>query len=237
MKKNSTRIKFFTKLSKRNVLVLVVQLVFTLFVVFLGIVIRDYLLFSVVQSDQKKADTLVLEGENINIQPYSTVNYFLKANPDLSNTRVVTVRMDFSNATIVDFRAKDNFVAIGVCTNGRSFEDHKLCVDLGKLDNDIQANESVAEVTLKFEDTTNFTVAMDSGNGFYNGQVLNKNENTALNYDGLSTLPMTGEENFKGFNISDYKIFLFLSGIIILGGFAGLGYLVKGRLKSQKSSR
>jgi len=226
MKREPRKKKIYTKLSNRNIFLLTVQLVFTLFAIFFGVIVRDYLLTEVVISNSEKAKTLVLEGENMNVEPNSYAKYFLNANPQQTNSRVATIRMNFTNANIVDFQPESGYVAVGTCENGERYRDNKLCVDLGNTAGDIKEDEKLGEVTLMFGNLTNFSVATASGNGFYNGQSLDRNENTALNYDGFSTLPLTGEETETQFDLTNYPAFLIISGVIIISGLAGLIYLV-----------
>jgi len=224
--------KIRISLSKRNILLLTLQLIFTFVAIFSGVVIRDYLLISFVNSKNNKVEAIVLEGESMSIEPNSTAKFFLKAFPQGENNQLASIRMDFTNATIVDFQAEQDYLAVGVCENGEIFQENKLCVDLGKTTGDISKDEKLGEVTLMFGNTTGFSVVTASGNGFYNGQLLDRNENSALNYDGFSTLPLTGDEEAIQFDIANYPTFLIIGGVIFIGCLIGLIYLVM-----QKSSK
>jgi hypothetical protein len=202
-----------------------VLLIAEIFVISTGLMFRDAMLEVTRDANINSDKTITLEGNTQGAFPNAESTYIVRANPDQANSTVATVRLDFLNARVIGFKPEQKFIAIGVCQDGKIFTENKLCVDLGNKEGAINANEILGEVLLKFGSETNFSVVTSLGNGFYNGKNLSLNENLAMNFEGVSLLPMTGEEE-TSFELTNYPLFIGISGFIIFVGAGGLLFLV-----------
>jgi hypothetical protein len=225
MKKRISK-KSPTKLNTKEYIFLGTLFLSVLFVVSTGLIFRDLMINVVKDTTFHKSESLVIEGKGQQIFPHTESVYELKASPDQANTDVVMVRLDFENATVVDFKPEQKFLVIGVCENGKAFYENKICVDLGNTAGIISENEKLGEIKLRFGSQNSFSVLTAEGNGFFNGNELSLNENTAMNFESDSFLPMTGEETSSTFDLTNYPLFLGITAFIILASAGGVVYLV-----------
>lgn len=234
MMKKSQKMKSPSKISFKDYLFLGVFFIAIVFVISSCLIFRDVMITALRDSNANDKQSIVLEGDGKQLSPNSEATFIIKANPNQSDSRVVSLRLEFKNVTVTGFKIEPTFISIGACEDGNVFTSNKICADLGDINGIIGSNEKLGEIRLRFGSDNTFSVLTTKGNGFYNGEKLALDEKTILDFNGISILPLTGGETTTNFNITDYPLFIGITVFIIVVGTGGLIFIaIKKDLKNK----
>jgi len=138
-----------------------------------------------------------------NVQKNGTTSISIYAQPPGTGNIVASLRVAFTNATITGFAAANGLSPLGSCSNGNSFVDNYLCVDVGHpigLGIGYYATgDLIGVVTVQWANINGIATAVKSDtdaahyaglSAYYNGSTYTASLGTAGTYN-IGTIPST----------------------------------------------
>jgi len=236
MKKNLAK-KTQYKVTKKDYLFLGVFLIAVIFVISTCLIYRDLLISVLKDSNNNYSQSLTFEGDNNQLNPNSEITYTIKANSPQSDSKIVSLKIEFKDITVLGFTAKPNFISIGTCEEGKDFLPNKICIDLGDKEGLINKDEKLGEIKLKLGNDTKFSAITEIGNGFYNGKIIALDENSILISNGISILPITGGTESVSVDFANYPLFIGITIFIVVSSIGGLIYLAFLKTNKEKKQK